>query len=280
MKLVEESSALPEARNGWVILGRTKRGEILDLGKVPCLSIGERLRGAYRRFFQVDLRGQTLTRVIEPHSATGRLRFKVTLSVDFRVVVPVRLVAEELDPAMVIMRPLELEVIEVADDYEVRDYQTLQRDLRRRLDPSLATSEPRGAFFIDRVSVTVEADEKVALVPDQVAVLQNLELQIASAKAAGDTARAQNLTSALQSLTDARRKTQRGVLDGADLALELRQRYDQMVDKGMSPDEPIMREIRAQMDSIVRQTSETLHEPSPIGQRPTPKALSDESKDT
>jgi len=273
MSLVEEFAILPGPRNGWVTLGRTQRGEVLVIGKVPRLTLGERLLGTYRVFYQVDQRNTTLTRVIEPRSATGRLRFKVTLSVDVRVSDPVRLVAEELDPAMLVMRPLELTVIDCADDYEVRDYQSLQRDLRRKLDPGLTMNEPGGAFHVERVSVTVDADEKVALVPDQVALLQNLELQIAGAKAEGNALRAQNLTEALQSLTEARNRTQRGVLGGADLALELQDRYNRLMDAGMSPDEPIMKDMRAQMDSIVRQTSETLHEPSPIGQRTPPKAL-------
>jgi hypothetical protein len=279
MTLVEEFSSLPEPRNGWVSLGRTRQGEVLLIGKVPRLTLGERLRGTYRVFYQVDLRSTTITRVIEPRSATGRLKFRVTLSVDLRVIDPVRLVAEELDPAMVVIRPLELSVIDCADEYDVRDYQSLQRDLRRRLDPSLRIKEPSAAFLVERVSITVEADEKVALVPDQVALLQNLELQIASAKAEGNLLRSQNLTGALQSLTEARNRTQRGVLVGADLALELQERYNKMLDAGLSPDEPIMKDIRAQMDSIVRLTSETLQEPSPIGQRPAPKALPDSSKD-
>lgn len=257
MTLYTTYSSLPQTQANQMTFARTERGEYVSLGMFPRLTIGERLLGKYKQFFQIGLGSRTQSRTFKTRSASGRLQFEIELDVSFFVPEDkaINVFTWDGDPVEKMMKTFEADAREESEFWEIRQYLELQWKLKDQFDPKNAnpTNNP---LSIERVSVSVSPPDEVTLPNEQVVNLKNLDLQIAEAESRGDKKTAANLREARNVLHEIRNDEAKGILLTADSAIKLRQRINAMMEEGFMKDDPVVQAIQAKLEAFT--TSENV----------------------
>lgn len=255
MELVTLSQTLPSPKPGWVIWGRTKKNELLNLGEYARLSLGQKILGTFTQFYHVDLTPQEVPFECDARSANGELYFRVIFDVVCAVKsdrVPELLQAS--DPlSTFIKKELQIEAQDVSEKYSAEQDREFQAELKLLLDPRRGGSLNTGPMIIQRLSLRAHLPGEVQAREEIASVLRDLPARVALSEARGDTETAKRLRNARSALLEAD-KVRRDETLGAAAQARAMGRIIRDAEENAEPDSDYVKLLKAEQKDMLKRS--------------------------
>lgn len=270
MKLIDEFETLSDLdknRRHCLTYGRTRHNQVVALGDPPRVTVGERLRRVYTRFYQVQTAWTRDTTEFEAISSVGELKFHVALEVTYRIN---RKRAEDAildgyDVQESVMRPLEKSVRKIAKDFQPDAYKGFENAVDAQLPVDAAQLSRDGHFELNAVDVAVRRDKNVSD-RDEVGLLYNsLQERLFKATHDDDMETADRLRKTLELVRGLQRDKHAETLDVAARTKEIQASIRDLMDADMASDDPVIVSLRQQQAKLVRQAESSYSGNGAIG---------------
>lgn len=155
MSLFSEHKSVPDEKFGHVIVGRSRADQYRLFGSKVRLTWGERILGAYDRFWQVDTTERVLEWSHEAESSQTTLHFRAKFEIGYRVSDPVRVVSKQVTFESTIKGPINRFASSASKDLGPDQHRILQEVLT----VELAQLSKRCPFDLTNPNVTVRPPE-------------------------------------------------------------------------------------------------------------------------
>lgn len=284
MKLIDEFASfgdLDKARRQCLTFGRTRQNRVVPLGDPPKITLGEKLRSTYTKFYQVDTKWTRETAQFDAISAVGELKFHVNLEFTFRIS---RKRAEDAildgyDVQESLVRPFEKLVRKIAKDFQPNAYKAFEDAVDSQLLIDAAALSRDGNLEVNAVDIAVRRDKNVSD-QDEVGLLyHSLQERLFKATHDDDMATADRLRKTLNLVRDLQGEKHVETIDVAARSKEIQASIRDLMDGDMASDDPVIVSLKRQQANLVRQAESSYSGNGAIGMTEEPKPSHDKESE-